>query len=70
VTEIFENAPDQFSFTRKAPGGFTALELLTLANWLESTNFPGCDLKLPLRATKFKTPPHALKNSPAAPAPH
>jgi hypothetical protein len=35
------------SFTRKAPGGLTAVELTALANWLEAPNFPGCDLSLP-----------------------
>jgi hypothetical protein len=47
VTEIFQTAPDQMTFTRKAPGVFTSAELLALGSWLEATNFPGCDLKLP-----------------------
>ncbi|HEV2693299.1 MAG TPA: hypothetical protein VG347_10435 [Verrucomicrobiae bacterium] len=46
-TEIIQAAPDQFAFMRKTPGGLTALELLSLATWLEATNFPNCDLSLP-----------------------
>ncbi len=47
ATEVTEIAPNELSFTRKAPGGLTAVELTALANWLEATNFPGCDLRLP-----------------------
>jgi hypothetical protein len=54
VTEVTQTAPNELSFTRKAPGGLTAFELIALANWLEATNFPGCDLRLP--------PVHRLKN--------
>jgi hypothetical protein len=46
VTEIFQTAPDQMTFSRTAPGGLTAVEFLALGNWLEAKNFPGCDLKL------------------------
>jgi len=35
------------AFSRKAPGGLTALELFAFASWLEATNFPGCDLRAP-----------------------
>ena len=56
VTEITQTAPNELSFTRKAPGGLTAVELTALANWLEATNFPGCDLRLP--TTKFVKHPH------------
>ncbi len=48
-TEITQSGPAEFAFTRKAPGIFTATEFYTLANWLEATNFPGCDLTLPPR---------------------
>ena len=48
-TEITQSGPAEFTFARKAPGVFTALELYALANWLEAKNFPGCDLKLPPR---------------------
>ncbi|MDE3066655.1 MAG: hypothetical protein KGJ60_03800 [Verrucomicrobiota bacterium] len=47
VTEITQTASNELAFTRKAPGGLTAIELIALANWLEATNFPGCDLRLP-----------------------
>jgi hypothetical protein len=67
VTEITQTAPDQFTFTRKAPGGFTAVELLALGNWLEAPNFPHCDLTLPARPARFNRaqPPANLP----APAP-
>jgi len=76
VTEVTQTAPNELSFTRKAPGGLTAVELTALANWLEAPNFPGCDLRLP--TPKFKHPhpktpgPPPAKPpaaSPAAPAP-
>jgi hypothetical protein len=63
-TEITQTAPDQMAFSRKAPGGLTAVELFALANWLEATNFPGCDLRLPPRPAKMKRPHAAV---PAAP---
>jgi hypothetical protein len=47
VTEVTQTAPNQLTFMRRAPGGLTAIELTALANWLEATNFPGCDLRLP-----------------------
>ena len=49
VTEVIQSAPRELTFVRTSPGGLTALELLALANWLEASNFPGCDLKLPPR---------------------
>jgi hypothetical protein len=54
LTEVKQTAPNELSFTRNAPGGLTAVELTALANWLEATNFPGCDLRLP--PPKFKRP--------------
>jgi hypothetical protein len=54
VTEIFRTAPDQMSFTRSAPGGLTAFELLALADWLEAPDFPGCDLKLAPPSERLK----------------
>ena len=63
VTEVFQTGPDEMTFSRKAPGAFTAFELFVLANWLEADNFPGCNLKMPPRVNKFKR-----QNSPA-PAP-
>ena len=62
VTEVRQTAPDQMTFSRKAPGALTTAEFFALANWLESENFPGCKLKLsPLG-------PHSVKR-PATPAP-
>jgi len=81
VTEVTQTAPNELSFTRKAPGGLTAFELTALANWLEATNFPGCDLRRlppPLHPLKVKRPPAKMPGaqpaqtpavSPAAPAP-
>jgi hypothetical protein len=59
VTEVFQTAPDELTFSRKAPGGLTAMELFAFASWLEATNFPGCDLRLP--------PPHFRNRKPAVP---
>jgi len=47
VTEAFETAPKEVTFTRTAPAGLTAMELVAFASWLEAPNFPGCDLRLP-----------------------
>ena len=58
VTEIFQTGPAEMTFTRKAPGIFTAMELLALGNWLEAPNFPGCDLNLPPRPKNRKLHPH------------
>jgi hypothetical protein len=70
VTEIFQTAPDQMTFTRKAPGIFTAFELFALANWLEAKNFPGCDLKMPPRSNKFKKTQHKNSSAPAPASAH
>jgi hypothetical protein len=59
VTEVTQTAPNELSFTRKASGGLTAIELTALANWLEATNFPGCDLRLPAPAHLLKNRPHS-----------
>ncbi len=74
VTEVKQTAPNELSLQRKAPAGFTAFELIALANWLEATNFPGCNLDLPPprhrrpapRATNAP-PMHPPVASPAAP---
>lgn len=47
VTEIKQTAPDQLTFTRKAPGGLTAFEFIALANWIDAPDFPHCNLNLP-----------------------
>ena len=53
-TEITQTGPAEMTFARKAPGIFTAAEMFALANWLEATNFPGCDLKLPPHISRPK----------------
>ena len=58
VTEITQTGPAEMTFTRKASGIFTAMELLALGNWLEAPNFPGCDLNLPPRPKNRKLHPH------------
>jgi len=69
VTEVTQTAPDELTFMRKAPGGLTAVELTALANWLEATNFPGCDLRLPppLHPLKFNRPRPQSPGEPAVP---
>jgi hypothetical protein len=49
VTYVTETSPTELSFTRKAPGGLTAVELMALANWLELPNFPALDFRTPDR---------------------
>ncbi len=67
VTEVKQTAPNELSLQRKAPAGFTAVELIALANWLEAPNFPGCNLDLP--PPRHRRPlPHA-PNGPPAQAP-
>jgi hypothetical protein len=56
VTDVTQTAPNELSFTRKSAGGLTAIELTALANWLEATNFPGCDLRLPPPKPKIQRP--------------
>jgi hypothetical protein len=47
ATTITQTAPDELTFTRRAPGGLIAIEFVVLANWLESTNFPLDGFQLP-----------------------
>ena len=54
ATEITQTAPDQLTFKRRAPGGFTAIELLALANWFDAPNFPGGNLQLPPPSERMK----------------
>ena len=74
VTEVTQTAPNELTFMRKAPGGLTAVELTALANWLEATNFPGCDLRLPplnTQVVRTRKPPvrHPCKLPPHHPPP-
>jgi hypothetical protein len=69
-TEITQSGPAELTFARKTPGIFTAPEIFALANWLEATNFPGYDLRLPppsQRAKQLHHPTQLL--SAPAPAP-
>ncbi len=67
VTEAAQTAPNELSFTRKAPAGLTAIELTALANWLEATNFPGCDLRVP--PPKPRLPHPRVPGAPVTPRP-
>ncbi len=49
LTMAVETGPQEITFTRTAPGGLSAVEFFALASWLEAPNFPGCDLRLPVR---------------------
>jgi hypothetical protein len=72
VTEVTQTAPNELMFTRMAPGGLTAIELTVLANWLEATNFPGCDLRLPPPKPRIphpRVPGTPPVKTPAAPPP-
>ena len=69
VTEVFQTGPAEMSFNRKAPGIFTALELLALGSWLEAPDFPHCNLNLPPRPTRLKRTPPRVPLSTPAPAP-
>jgi hypothetical protein len=46
VTTATEISPTELAFTRHAPAGLTAVELVALGSWLEAPNFPGCDLRM------------------------
>jgi hypothetical protein len=69
TTEITQTAPDQLAFSRKAPGGLTAFEFLALGSWLEATNFPHCDLKLPPLSDRMRHLRFRNQNTLAAPVP-
>lgn len=57
VTTVTQTAPDELTFTRKAPGGLVAVEFVALANWLESTNFPLEGFQLPALPKTNSLPP-------------
>jgi hypothetical protein len=77
TTKAFETAPNEVTFTRSAPAGLTAVELVAFGSWLEAPNFPGCDLRLPAPPKQIRHPgvpapgtaSHALPATPGAPAP-
>ena len=70
VTEVTQTAPGELTFTRRAAAGLTALELTALANWLEASNFPGCDLRLPPMPLRSGQRPLRAPGQPAAPPPN
>jgi len=47
VTELRSTSPKQMTFVRKSSLGLTAVELVTLGRWLDSTNFPAYGVFLP-----------------------
>ncbi len=48
VTEITQTGPRELALARRAPVAFTSTEILWLANWLESTNFPAANFLVPV----------------------
>jgi hypothetical protein len=69
VTEVVQTAPNELTFSRRAPGGLTGLELRAFASWLEAKNFPGCDLRMPARPPMGNRPHPAMPGMPPPPAP-
>lgn len=49
VTEVTMSSPRELSLQRSSHIGFNGLELVTLANWLNGTNFPRANLDVRLR---------------------
>ena len=70
ATEITADSPAEWSLVRKSHIGFTGVELVALARWLESTNFPKLSFELPPErpVQAASTPPSPSANAPAAPA--
>lgn len=71
VTEVIQSRPSELIFSRQAPAGLTAIELIALANWLEAPDFPGCDLRLPPPPPRFRQFHKPIKklSAPGAPSP-
>jgi len=63
VTEMFLTKPNELTLERKSPIGLTSFDLLMLANWLETPNFPFDKPIVPQRAGK------GLRHRPANTAP-
>lgn len=68
VTKVTQTGSTELEFTRSGRTGLTAFELVTLANWLEAPNFPGCDLSLPAVGPRPHHP-KKLHHRPIAPPP-
>ncbi|MBM3831930.1 MAG: hypothetical protein FJ403_01395 [Verrucomicrobia bacterium] len=62
ITEIAATSPKELSLVRNSHIGFTGAELMTLAYWLDSTNFPAANFRL-----GFKPIPRSTKPAPPAP---
>jgi hypothetical protein len=45
ITEVTVQSPRELTLSRNAHAGLNGLELVTLAYWLDSTNFPGWDFR-------------------------
>ncbi len=56
ATEIVATSPTQMTLSRKSTMGLSAVELVTLSRWLESTAFPDFGVFLPAPATKHPAP--------------
>jgi hypothetical protein len=70
ATEITADSPAVWSLVRKSHIGFTGIELVALARWLESTNFPKLSFELPPErpVQTASTPRGPAGNAPNAPA--
>jgi hypothetical protein len=70
ITEITADAPAEWSLLRKSHIGFTGIELVALARWLESTNFPKLGFELPQdrRLKQSSRAPGGSVGAPPAPA--
>jgi hypothetical protein len=70
ATEITADSPAVWSLARKSHLGFTGVELVSLARWLESTNFPMLSFELPPeRPGQTASPPQAPPGTPPAAKP-
>jgi hypothetical protein len=49
ITEISLVSPQELALVRSSHIGFNALELVTLANWIESPTFPKVDFSVGFR---------------------
>ncbi|MSU62900.1 MAG: hypothetical protein EXS31_10975 [Pedosphaera sp.] len=61
ITEITTTSATELSLVRRSHIGLNGLELIALANWIESTNFPNTDLSV-----AFRPPPTSRKAGPSA----
>ncbi len=62
VTEITQSDTKRFTLVRKGPIGLTGIELIALAHWLESPDFPLNGLSLSARTNvSASTPPARIR---------